>query len=155
MARIERRIEINRAPNEVFDALTDLDALLHWATLVVANHDLPEKPLQAGHRFRQTVSVAGVKLETDWEVVELERPRYVVYHATVRGGGRLDMRQTVSPIDGGSRVEIEADYDLPGGILGDVLDRMYVEQRNERELEASLQNLKAFVEAGRVEGDDG
>lgn len=147
MARIERSINIDAAPADVFEVLTDLDLILHWATIVVANHDVPEKPLRARHRFRQTVSVAGIKLETDWEVLELERPNFVVYRVSVHGGGRLDMRQTVTPTDGGCEVTIDADYDLPGGILGDLVNRVYVEQRNEREAEASLKNLKAFVEA--------
>jgi glucose/arabinose dehydrogenase len=49
------------------------------------------------------------------------------------------------------RVELSVDYDLPGGLLGDLLDRLYVERRNEREAEHSLQNLKDLVE-GRPAG---
>ncbi len=63
------------------------------------------------------------------------------------------MRQTVSRSDGGCKVTIHADYDLPGGVVGELVNRVYVEQRNEREAEASLQNLKAFVEARRA-GED-
>ncbi len=57
------------------------------------------------------------------------------------------MRQRVSPRGSGSRVDLEVDYELPAGALGAVLDRMYVERRNEREAEHTLQNLKDVVEA--------
>ena len=56
------------------------------------------------------------------------------------------MRQSVEATAAGSRLDLHVDYDLPGGVLGDVADRLYVERRNEREAEHSLQNLKDLVE---------
>lgn len=146
MTRIEKSIDIERSPEELFEVLTDLDRLPSWATVVVENHDTPEKPLSLGDTFRQTVRVAGQNLETDWKVTELQRPSRVAYEATAPGAGRLTMRQIVSGSDGGSRVELEIDYELPGGFLGDLLDRAYVERRNEREAEHSLHNLKELLE---------
>jgi len=146
MARIERHIEIDREPGEVFEAITDLDLLPDWATVVVETHDLPARPLRNGAAFRQTIRIAGRTLESEWRVAELERPRHVAYEATAPGGGRLAMKQTVVPTDGGSRVELELDYELPGGFLGEVVDRAYLERRNEREVEHSLHNLKDLLE---------
>lgn len=56
------------------------------------------------------------------------------------------MRQLVHPTSRGCRVDLEVEYDLPGGVLGDIADKVYVERRNEREAEHSLQNLKEIVE---------
>lgn len=56
------------------------------------------------------------------------------------------MKQTVAPTNGGSRVELELDYELPGAFLGDLVDRAYLERRNEREAEHSLHNLKDLLE---------
>lgn len=58
----------------------------------------------------------------------------------------MTMRQRVVPVGAGSRVELELDYVLPGGFLGEALDRAFVERRNEREAENSLQNLKDLCE---------
>jgi len=146
MARIERSIAIDRAPAEVFDALTDLAGLPDWATIVVETHDLPDRPLRNGATFRQTVRAAGRTLESEWRVAELEPGRHVAYEATAPGGGQLAMKQTVAPADGGSRVELELDYELPGGLLGELADRAYLERRNAREVEHSLQNLKDLLE---------
>jgi uncharacterized membrane protein len=57
------------------------------------------------------------------------------------------MKQTVVPTDSGCRVEVELDYELPGGLLGALADRAYLERRNEREAEDSLHNLKDMLEA--------
>ena len=62
------------------------------------------------------------------------------------------MKQTVSAAGGGSRVALEIDYELPGGLIGQLIDRAYVEGHNEREAEQSLQNLKELLEGRRTDG---
>jgi uncharacterized membrane protein len=151
MARIERHIKIGRPPAEVFALLTDLDRLPEWATIVVGTRDLSEFPLREGCTFRQTLRVLGREVESDWRVTELEVPRRVAYEAAAPGGGTLTMRQTVVSGDGGSRVELELDYELPGGWLGELLDRGVVEEQNEREAEQSLERLKTLAEKAATE----
>ncbi|MBA2627494.1 MAG: SRPBCC family protein [Gemmatimonadales bacterium] len=85
------------------------------------------------------------ELDSEWRITELEPGRHVVYEATAPAGGSLAMKQTVAPRDGGSRVQLEIDYELPGGFVGDVLEHI-VEGQNEREAERSLQNLKELLD---------
>ncbi len=85
-------------------------------------------------------------MQSHWRVVEFEPPRSLAYEVTAMAGGRMTLRQQVVPSQDGTRVEIDVDYDLPGGSLGEALDRLYVERRNEREVEHSLQNLKELLE---------
>lgn len=146
MARIERTIQINRKPEDVFALLTDLDRLPDWATVVVETHDVPHRPIRNGTTFRQTLRVAGRNLEAEWHVAELEPPRHVAYKATAPGGGQLAMKQTIVPSGDGSQVELELDYDLPGGFLGEMVNQVFLERRNEREAEHSLHNLKELLE---------
>ncbi|MBW3577274.1 MAG: SRPBCC family protein [Actinobacteria bacterium] len=147
MAQIQESVEIERTPQEVFEVLTDLDRLVLWATMVVENHDLPDGPLQSGDSFRQTLRVAGLNLETEWTVLEVDPPRQVMYEAQAAGGGRLHMAQRVTEAGAGCRVEVDVDYDLPGGFLGEALDRLYVERRNQREAKHTLENLKDLMES--------
>lgn len=146
MARIERSIEINRPAEEVFEYLTDLDRLSDWATSVVDTMDVPPKPLQAGQRFRQKIRVAGLPLDIECEVTAVDPPRSVEYRADAPGDGWAVMKQRVFPDGDHARVEVELDYDLPGGFLGEAVDRVYAERRNEREAEHSLANLKDLLE---------
>lgn len=99
----------------------------------------------------QSIRVAGVKLPTQWRCVDYDAPNLVAYDATSTGGGRLHMRQEVRVTGTGSTVTLSVDYDLPGGPLGDLADRVFVERRNEREAEHSLQNLKDLVEGAHDE----
>lgn len=56
------------------------------------------------------------------------------------------LRQVVVPTDGGSGVELVVDCELPGAFLGELLDRVYVERRNEREAQHSPEKLKDLLE---------
>ncbi len=146
MSRIERGIEIGRPPDVVFDALTDLNGLVRWAPMVIETRNVPPGPLRAGDTFEQTIRIAGLSLETDWTVLDVERPHLVRYECKGRPGGWLNMTQRVVETTGGSRVDLEIDYELPGGFLGEALNKLYVERRNEREAESALQNLKELLE---------
>ena len=153
MTRIERAIQIDRSPREVFALLTDLDRLEEWATIAGETRDVSTRPIRNGTTFSQVMRVLGQELQTEWRVDELNAPHHVAYSATAPGGGELAMRQTVIPVDRGSRVELQIDYELPGGFIGELIDRAYVEGHNEREAERSLENLKRLLERRRSPGD--
>jgi uncharacterized protein YndB with AHSA1/START domain len=147
MAKIDKSVEINASPEQVFGMLTDLDLLPVWSTITVETHGTPRQPIETGDTFTQTVRVLGRNLETRWEVTELDRPHKVAYSSEASGGGLLRMVQTVEGTPGGSRVDVELDYELSGGFVGELFDSAYAERRNERELEHSLHNLKELAES--------
>ncbi len=150
MAHVERSIDIQASPQTVFKTLTDLDRLPNWSTVTVSTHAVPDGDLKAGDTFRQTLRVLGRNIDCDWRVTEADAPDRIAYEATAAGGGQLRMAQHVRGDEGGSRVELTLDYELPGGFAGELADRAYVERRNEREAEHSLQNLKELIESGGV-----
>jgi uncharacterized protein YndB with AHSA1/START domain len=149
MTYIERSVHIDERPEEVFRILTDLKLIPRWAVIAQDTYVRPESDLTAqGQEFHWTIRVAGVDLETDWVVSEYEPPRAVAYKVESAHKGRLEMQQRVLDAgDGGSRVELAVDYDLPYGFLGEALDRALVERRNQGVVERSLENLKDLVEA--------
>ncbi len=157
MAKLDKSIEVDAPPKQVFEALTDLDLLPVWSTITVETHGTPRKPIDEGDTFTQTLRVLGRNLECTWEVTRFQRPKLVAYSSEAPGGGMLRMVQAVEQTGGGSRVEVELDYELPGGLVGELFDSAYAEQRNERELEHSLHNLRELVEArvSRIPGTHG
>lgn len=146
MKRIERSVEIEVAPERVFDALVRWDGLTRWSTMTVS-HTGPGSCTGLGDTFEQTIRVAGVDLQTEWRVTEYQPPRAIAYHATGPGGSSMTMRQRVTGMPSGSRLDVEVDYELPGGVLGDVADLVYVHRRSEREAEHTLGNLKELLES--------
>lgn len=145
MAKITREVEIQATSEVAFEALINWSRLSDWST-VTHSHEGPDRCSGVGEEFDQQLRIAGVPLQTHWRVVEFEPPLSLAYDVTAMAGGRMTLRQQVAPSGDGSRVEFDLDYDLPGGFLGEALDRVYVERRNEREVEHSLQNLKDLLE---------
>ena len=125
MPRIERTVDLPRPPEEVFAVLTDLERLPEWATIVVDTRDVSTSPLRAGATFCQTIRVLGQEIESEWRVIELQPPRVVSYEASSTMGGSLTMTQRLEPAELGTRVHLELDYELPGGVIGAVVDRVY------------------------------
>jgi uncharacterized membrane protein len=146
MGKIKKSVDINASSDEVFELLTDLDALPTWSTITLETHGTPRKPIEEGDTFTQTLRVLGRSLEAQWRVVALSDRRKLAYEASVPGGGRMEMSQTITDSDGVSRVEFEVDYDLPDDVAA-LLESDVAERRNERELEHSLHNLKDLAEA--------
>ncbi len=147
MAKIDKSIDVNAPREQVFDVLTDLDLLPAWSTTTVEATGTSGQPMQQGDTFGQTLRILGKNLESSWRVTELDRPRRLAYSADAPGGGTLRMVQVLEDIPDGTRVSVDLDYQLPGGFLGKLLDTVYAERRNERELEHSLSNLKELIEA--------
>lgn len=148
MAKIDKSIEVGVAPDQVFEVLTDLRLLPVWSTITVETHGTPRQPIEEGDSFEQTLRVLGQNLHSTWQVTELDRPRRVAYTSEAPGGGMLRMAQTLQESSsGGTRVDVELDYELPGGLIGELFDSAYAERRNERELEHSLHNLRELLEA--------
>lgn len=147
MTRIERTVDLPSTPEQVFAVLTDLDRLQEWATIVVETRDISDRPLRAASTFCQTVRVLGQEIESDWRVTALDPPHVISYEASSPMGGSLAMTQRVEPHAGGSRVQLELDYELPGGVIGAVVDRVYLERQNEEEAERSLENLRALLQS--------
>jgi uncharacterized protein YndB with AHSA1/START domain len=149
MTRIERSVHIEERPGVVFRILTDLKLIPRWAVIAQDTYVRPERMLtEAQQEFHWTIRIAGIDLETDWTVTAFDPPRAVSYAVKSPHDGRLEMKQRVLDAgDGGSRVELEVDYDLPYGFLGEALDKVVVEHRNQAVIERSLRNLKDLVEA--------
>lgn len=149
MASIERAIDIDVPVETVFAELENWAGLPRWST-ITASHTGPPSCRGVGDEFDQQLRVAGTTLNTHWRVTAYDPPNVIQYEATGPGDSRMRMRQQVVPTGTGSRMHLEVDYDLPAGALGEALDRIYVERRNEREADHTLQNLKDLLEGTKI-----
>ena len=147
MGHVRDSIQINAPPEAVFDVAIDARRWPEWQTTAVEVTGV-EGPLDAvGKTYNIVGKIAGRRIEGSGRVTKLERPRLFEITGTAPGGGRLVSRSMVEPEDGGSRVTIEIDYELPGGFLGQ-LAGSFVSRQVEREMRHSSENLKALIEEG-------
>jgi ligand-binding SRPBCC domain-containing protein len=146
MGRINRSTVVDCPPDRVFAVLADVDRLTEFSSMTVSIRNGPGRPVQAGDTFEQAVRILGKELESEWTVVEVVPSTLLRFEGTAPAGARATLVERLSPDGGGTRVELDVDYDLPLGILGDAVDAVYLHRKNEEEAEDILARLKALCE---------
>ncbi|MFP5326157.1 MAG: SRPBCC family protein [Acidimicrobiia bacterium] len=146
MGHIVRETTVSCPPAKVFEVLSHINRLPEFSEMTVDVKG-PDRPLAVGDRFEQTVKVLGRELATEWEVVEVQAPSLLRVEGRSANNGSASLTDRVTPTpEGGSRVELEVDYDLPLGFLGEIADKLVVERKNEEEAETILRRLKELCE---------
>jgi uncharacterized protein YndB with AHSA1/START domain len=111
--RIEQEIHIERAPADVFAALTDPGRLPEWQTTTVAVTRERQGPLTVGERFDELHRGLGRELTSTVEVVAYDAPRVFALHI-VSGAVPLDGRWELEANNGGTRLRFVGEADARG-----------------------------------------
>ena len=146
MAKINRSTIVDCPPEKVFSVLADVDRLAEFSSMTVAVRNGPGRPVQSGDRFEQVVKILGKELETEWEAVEIVEPTLLRFRGSAAAGASATLVERLTAEGGGTRVELDVDYDLPLGILGDAVDALFLERKNEEQAEEILARLKDLCE---------
>ena len=147
MGHVVNHVHIDAAPERVFGLAIQPERLPEWQANLVEVRDVSGPGDQVGTSWTAIMKIGGRKLDGRWEVTRVERPTYVELSGTAPGGGRATVINRFEPEDGGTDASIELDYVLPGGFLGGVADKLFVERSVERDTRHSGENFKAICEA--------
>jgi uncharacterized membrane protein len=143
MTALERSIVIKGTAEEI-DALTsDVDRLPEWysgITSATSDGVFPEP----GGKVEMKYKSAGITFDMSQTSLENEPAK----------GGKYKMEGMITgvfesilePVDEGTRFTLKFDYEMPGGDVGKLVDKLVVERMNAKNLEESLENLKNIVE---------
>jgi hypothetical protein len=143
MAKVERSILIKATPEEIDAVHNDIDRLTEWYAGI--EQAIPDGPYpRPGSKVRLIYKVAGLTFETTNTCLEFEYPRIGRYKMEGMITGSYE--EILEPDEGGTRFIMRFDYQMPGGGVGKIVDRLVVEKMNIKNLEESLKNLKALVE---------
>jgi carbon monoxide dehydrogenase subunit G len=104
--RAELTIEIARTPEDVFSYLTDVSNLPVWQAGV------KNATLHDG-RIEESRSLLGRELHTTLEIVEQEEPHRFTLRA-LDSPVPFTVRHELEPADGGTRLTVTAESDIPG-----------------------------------------
>ena len=108
--RAELTIEIARTPEDVFAYLTDVSNVSVWQAGVKSS------TLRDG-RIEESRSLFGREVTTTLEIVEQEEPRLFALRA-VGGPVPFRVRHELEPAEGGTRLTVTAEGDVPGFAVG-------------------------------------
>jgi uncharacterized membrane protein len=147
MGHINRTTSVSCPPERVFEVLANVERLPEFSAMTVDIRNGPARPVQEGDRFDQVVKILGKELQSEWHVVEVEPARLLRFEGTAPGGATAVLIERLTPEGEGTRVELDVEYDLPLGVLGDAVDALYLHSKNEEQAEEILSKLKALCEA--------
>ena len=141
MAFYEGSIVVNAPVSEVFAYANAPATMPDWMTALVEVRNVIGSG--AGQQWEWTYKMAGVHVRGQSVIVD-----YILNEcATHQGIGMLSVNWTtkVAPHDGGTKLTAKLEYTIPVPVLGRLAEHLTV-QRNARELDASLSNLKEALE---------
>jgi carbon monoxide dehydrogenase subunit G len=138
-------VELEAPPKRVYDLVMDPERLDDWVTIHHRLEDAPSGQLEKGSKLTQYLKLAGRKFKVRWTVVENDPCERVVWEGKGPIASRAKVVYEFEPQGGGTLFSYTNEYELPGGPLGRLAGRT-VSRVTKKELDGSLQRLKALVE---------
>jgi uncharacterized membrane protein len=147
MGHVRQMGHVEAPPDKAFALTIDPSRDPEWNSSVVEVKDITGKLDKVGASYVAILKLGGRRLETRWEVTKVEKPRLIEQTASSTAGGQATSTTTFEPADGGTDITVDVDYELPGGFVGGVADKLFVERAIERDVKHSIENFKAICEA--------
>lgn len=137
----EGEIDIDRPPEVVFAALTNVALLPQWQRSVVSA-ELEGEP-GAGARIHESRKLLGREANVVSEVTEYDPPHRFSLR-TVEGPIPLTVTHVLEPSGGGTRLEVVGEAN-PKGVMRVAAGKM-LQKSAESEFRGDLERLKAMLE---------
>jgi uncharacterized membrane protein len=147
MGHIRESIHIDAPIDQVWDLGAKSERYPEWQTGIVEVKNSTGPIDHVGAKYTAVYKSMGRTLEATFEVTRAEKPRLIEQKGTIPGGGHGTSLQTAEPAGGGTDVTFTMDYSLPGGFVGGMADKLYMERALERDIRHSNENFKALCEA--------
>lgn len=143
--KVEREIQIDAPPREVYEAVMDPARLKDWVTIHQSLEDSPDGQLRRGSKLTQCLKLAGRKFRVRWTVVENTSSDHVVWEGQGPVRSKAKVIYDFEERAGGTRFRYANEFNLPGGFLGRAAGPV-VRRVTGGELNKSLDKLKQLVE---------
>jgi uncharacterized membrane protein len=147
MGHVLQTGHIDAPPDRAFALAIDAERIPEWNSSVSEVKEITGSLDQLGSSYMSVLKLGGRLLEGRWEVSGVDRPRLIEFTGTAPGGGTASAKTRFESAGGGTDITIEIEYQLPGGFVGGMADKLFVERAIERDAKHSVENFKAICEA--------
>ena len=145
MPVIERSIVINAPVEKIFKIEDDPRRLPEYLPGIVEVTDYDRTPDRIGERSRYVYKAMGMRFEGRATLKEREENKRLV--SALEGGIEGTQTNTYEPEGDATKVTWRLEYTMKGGILGSIINKLFVEGQNEKNAERGLENLKGLCES--------
>ena len=144
MGRIERSIEIKTPPEKVWEMLA-LDRLAEWMDeFKSAEYTSEARAPEDKYRVGASAHITEKEGEYDLTITEsLENGKI-----TARSEGKFVYTASyiMTPVEERTKLTYVMSYEMPWGVLGKTMDKLFGEKHAENWIKKSLENLKNILE---------
>ncbi len=147
MGHVRDKFHVDAPIEAVWELGTNANRFVEWQTNLVDIKDVSGPADRAGTTYTAVYRIAGRKIEGHWEIARAEKPSLLEFKGTAPGGGKAAATNRLERAGTGTDVTFEMDYELPGGVVGDIADKLFMERALERDVKHSNENFKALCEA--------
>ena len=146
MPRIERTIEIERPPEEIWPRVS-LEKFPEWIDFFKRVEWTSKAKDKTGATARVTVEIWGEKVDSNMEMTEVvknERRVWLAADENMRTAGLV----VLSPTKSGTKVIVVMNYDFPKSEFGKLTSTMFTifSKKIEKDVEKGLKKLKNALE---------
>jgi uncharacterized membrane protein len=145
MPFVEQSIRINAPIEVVFDLIAHQpERMAEWWPPIELQERVTPPPTAVGSKARYVYNMLNVEIRGEHEVMAMETNRHLIVQTISGIDSTFDFE--FQPDDDGTLLTIRVDYSLPGSVIGQLMNRVFIEERNLADLQEGLQNLKRIVE---------
>ena len=141
MTTITKSIDISAPVENVFAYLSDPRNLPEWFVGVSEVTDV--RGSGVGQHNRWTYTMIGIPFHGESKLTEHVPNQRLIFEQT--GGMTSIITFTFAPLESGTKLGFDVDYTIPVPVLGKLAEKV-VFQRNQREAQMSMENIKERLE---------
>jgi uncharacterized protein YndB with AHSA1/START domain len=145
MAHLRLTTHFDAPIEQVFELATDFKRYPEWNVTYIEVKEVTGPTDTVGTKVHSIMKFLGRQTDGWGEIVEVERPKLLKMAGSDPNGGKLELIYRFTPADSGTDAELESDYELPAGLLGQIADKLFVERAVERDVQHSMENFKALL----------
>lgn len=146
MGRVSVTRTVDAPVADVHMFVVDPYAHPRWLPMIRRITEVDGRLHTVGATFTAEVDLAGRFLETRWRCVDVDPPMSTTLEVRSEGGGEACFVITLGDLDGRTEVHLEATYELPGGPIGELADRLFLERTIARQVDRALDLLRVLAE---------
>lgn len=145
MPYVEKTIEISATVDTVYALVAQQpERMVDWWPPIEVQERVTSAPTRVGSISRYVYNMVGIRIKGEHKVIDMVDNRHLLVKTISGIDAAFDF--SFIPSSNGTRVTVRVDYTLPGSILGQLLNRMTIERKNQEDLEQGLKNLKKMIE---------
>ena len=146
MPVLESSIVINAPVEKVFAIEDDPKRLPEYLPGIAEIAEYERTPERIGETSTYVYKAMGMRFRGGATLLERDENKRII--TKIEGGVEGTNTNTYEQEGEGTRVTWHLDYRKKGGILGSIINKLFVERQNERNAAQGLENLKSLCESG-------